>query len=72
MTIETKYNIGDEVWFLTSKAVQAKVVGLIFEARESFIKDELSYFVKNDDWISPILLREFQLFPTKEELLKSL
>lgn len=51
MTIETKYNIGDEVW--------VKVQG-----------NPTALKVENDDM--NVALDEKYLFPTKEELLKSL
>ena len=72
MTIETKYNIGDEVWFCTSKPLKGKITGVFFESNIDFVEDEISYYVKREEWFAPIFLREFQLFPTKEELLKSL
>lgn len=65
MTIETKYNIGDEVWVkVQGKPTKFKVVG--------FYKPfaELLYLIENDD--TYIALEAKYLFPTKEELLKSL
>jgi hypothetical protein len=37
MTIETKYNIGDEVWTLNSlgKPIPAKVFGIMVEVRRN-------------------------------------
>lgn len=65
MTIETKYNIGDEVWYLFNNHVGmiAKIVlicvGIDMKVRYR-CDNSHNYFFEND------------LFPTKEELLKSL
>lgn len=69
MTIETKYNIGDEVWFLYNREPVNKDIRAIktgTSRRLQYIKyvfreNELSF--EKD---------ESELFPTKEELLKSL
>ena len=70
MTIETKYNIGDEVWFQTLGInYKAKVMEIrmrIFSDNDIIINYSLErsgyYYERNED----------ELFPTKEELLKSL
>lgn len=64
MKIETKYNIGDEVWFKTSylHIVSAKIISIGVHGENDYI-----YCFK--DYSSRI---ESLLFPTKEELLKSL
>lgn len=64
MTIETKYNIGDEVWVKTYS-------GNVYCNRITGIH------IKQDGLIAYSLLNfadrtENELFPTKEELLKSL
>lgn len=71
MTIETKYNIGDEVWFIWDNIVRnAKIDGIwsITVNPEKSIIYQL-----NMTWHdAPLLFKENALFPTKEELLKSL
>lgn len=70
MTIETKYNIGDEVWTLNSlcEPIPAKVFGILIEVRRNRIY--IDYKVDNQEIIA--YRREDAVFPTKEELLKSL
>lgn len=70
MTIETKYNIGDEVWLMvlgTPEKVVIKTMTIwVFGDGDV----ELKYAVeKSGFWHQRY---ESQLFPTKEELLKSL
>ncbi|MBO7315326.1 MAG: hypothetical protein J6U49_06630 [Alistipes sp.] len=72
MTIETKYNIGDEVWVEFFMRPTRMVVESI-----QFIKDEntenIWYFVVNNiDRRECYDANESELFPTKEELLESL
>lgn len=70
MEIRTKYNIGDEVWFQTLGInYKAKVMEIrmrIFSDNDIIINYSLErsgyYYERNED----------DLFPTKEELLKSL
>lgn len=74
MTIETKYNIGDEVWVMyENKAITAQVIEMDVEIRdvfrggvsaECFCRIETPHFTRQT--------HESRLFPTKEELLKSL
>ena len=69
MTIETKYNIGQEVWFQTLGInYKAKVMEIrmrIFSDNDIIINYSLErsgyYYERNED----------ALFPTKEELLRS-
>ena len=74
MTIETKYNIGDEVWLMyENMAITALVIDMNVEIGER-IKGNVSAncYCKIK---SPHFTREMHdshLFPTKEELLKSL
>lgn len=65
MTIETKYNIGDEVWvFYNGTAHYWKIDRVLcgFGGRDNYIQYRMGclYFCEHD------------CFPTKEELLKSL
>ena len=70
MTIETKSNIGDEVWFQTLginyKATVTKIVIHVFIDGKVIVNYSLARsgyeYERNED----------ELFPTKEELLKSL
>ena len=68
MTIGTKYNIGDEVWFMfDSKPLNGKIARIseyTIKIKVIF-KDGKEYFFSRD-------IKGFKLFPTKEELLKSL
>ena len=71
MTIETKYNIGNEVWFIWENIVQsAKIEGIwnITVNPEQLVTYQLDMMWRN----APLLFKENALFPTKEELLKSL
>lgn len=65
MVIETKYNIGDEVW--------VKCGGNILKGRIIEKNPEL-YFIRILYLGNPYILErtESEVFPTKEELLKSL
>ena len=70
MTIETKYNIGDDAWFQT--------LGINYKA--SVTRIAVHILIDGDVIVNYSLERngynyernEDELFPTKEELLKSL
>lgn len=72
MTIETNYNIGDEVWFdCMGNHIKAEIneINITVEFDNSVvvqyligIDNEKYYWERNED----------DIFPTKEELLKSL
>jgi hypothetical protein len=66
MTIETKYNIGDEVWWKVKDGYDCGIVCCIV-----IWGNFLSYQIAKDD---KMIYNKFEenLFPTKEELLKSL
>lgn len=70
MTIETKYNIGDEVWFMNEgEPTSEKIVRIDVEQYER------KQFVEYTMVLSDVILTSFyeqEVFPTKEELLKSL
>lgn len=72
MTIETKYNIGDEVWFMCRNTITSGYVqfGLCTFNRDSSIT--ITYDVMTNVLSNPLTCRESELFPTKEELIKSL
>lgn len=64
MTIETKYNIGQEVWVKTySGNVYCSIITEIHIKQDGLIVYSFPYFADRT---------EDKLFPTKEELLKSL
>lgn len=64
MTIETKYNIGDEVWFMFLDEPFRSVI------REYIGGNEKLY--RCDFFLTTCACREDELYPTKVELLKSL
>lgn len=69
MTINTKYNIGDEVWFSEEgDAICEKILGIEINVYKG--KLFIEYLFANDSY--QYGLNEVALFPTKEELLKSL
>lgn len=71
MTIETKYNIEDKVWFIARDRVwclkvESIAVGITLSTRISY------GFNSGDPLFGCFNIPEDCLFPTKEELLKSL
>ena len=71
MTIETKYNIGDEVWVanLFREPIEVKVYGIVAGVKNGNVL--IDYHVGFDKNCCT-LKKEALVFPTKEELLKSL
>ena len=77
MTIETKYNIGNEVWVIAENKVQKLRIQecKVSTARATrsddgkfkVIEYRIVYYFEDGEWAS-----ESKCFPTKEELLKSL
>lgn len=67
MKIETKYDIGQEVWFRKGHLVVKGTITDIFLFEQEG-KIVIGYVINDYDHA----LTESQLFPTKEELLKSL
>lgn len=84
MIIETKYNIGDEVWLMYGNRIKkGEVIDLkatvVFLSPAPTItysirvkKEEGGYLLNNDKTIKVLPLYEEVLYSTKEELLKSL
>lgn len=78
MTIETKYNIGDEVWVKCSgQPMSAKVIGRCVNQESLTIKgDPKIYQIEKYALLTEEGIFEgiypTSIFPTKEELLKSL
>ena len=71
MTIETKYNIGDEVWArFADEAILCKIDDALIIEDDGFLKVAYSVSDLNGRMFGTRFINE--LFPTKEELLKSL
>ena len=68
MTIETKYNIGDEVWFMHENRVHKSKIGAIYITLYDDMR-VVKYSFGN--YILEFKENE-ELYRTKEELLKSL
>lgn len=69
MEIKTKYNIGDEVWMHLSDEF---ICGRIIEVRTYTTKKQSKVFYEVFAEDESFSMMEQWLFPTKEELLKSL
>lgn len=82
MKIETKYNIGDEVWFIHGNRCSngkicgmehtygiGKMFGKLYTGEEIV---KIHYSVESPQYPFVLDFEEEKLFPTKEELLKSL
>ncbi len=77
MTIETKYNIGDEVWVIAENEVQHLIIdgirvdGCSLKVEDSvhpfFSRLTIYYYFDRAGYVA-----EHKCFPTKEELIKSL
>jgi hypothetical protein len=71
MTIETKYNLGDEVWAnIAGTPMLCKVADITMIEDEPYIK--VAYTVCSTDERVFGTRYGNELYPTKEELLKSL
>ena len=71
MTIETKYNIGDEVWLMNENKAYVSFIEDVRVKRNSK-NTKIEYMVESMQKKDFGLKKEQELFPTKEELLKSL
>lgn len=75
MEIKTKYNIGDEVWYISNNKVNSLKITRI-NVLTSLIPKTIGYGCELNQCVDycegNIVLPEYKLFPTKEELLKSL
>ena len=67
MKIKTKYNIDDEVWYKGAKKIFHDKISNIRIEVDCFGEIFIYYELWND-----VIKHEYQLFPTKEELFKSL
>lgn len=70
MTIETKYNIGDEVWGAFRYEIwSGRITAITIYHAFGMSRIDYKVVVKEEMHFT---FREQELFPTKEELLKSL
>lgn len=71
MTIETKFNIGDEVWYLYNNKVSSGKIETI-RAKVSTIErfNFIHYYIISST--ESLTLEEKSVFSSKEELIKSL
>lgn len=67
MTIKTKYNIGEEVWYKGCKEIFQDTICGIKVSIDCFGETSVHYQLWDD-----VLKEENDLFSTKEELIKSL
>ena len=77
MTIETKYNIGDEVWFMEDNKACSRVIEAINVTHygENLTILRYGYYLhpeSSDERLYWLDQHERDLYPNKEELLKSL
>lgn len=79
MTIKTKYNIGDEVWFMYDNTVKSDEIHSIRcdiwlngDVSERYKTHRQTLDKNNNDYIKDISFGIEQIFPTKQELLNSL
>ena len=72
MKIETKYDIGQEVWFMfANKPRTAKVIRIGIQCRTECTV--VLYEIKPNNYdVKPFKVEEFDIYLSKEELLKSL
>lgn len=78
MKIETKYDIGDEVWVMKDNRPQEfEVNGISVECLDGMYNSCIHSGIESVKYdlgkrMNPMIYSEIYLFPTKEELLKSL
>ena len=72
MTIETKYNIGDEVWFMNKNKACSDIITAVHIYRTETLLNTTYGFGNTIQTQIVSTMKESDLFPTKEELLKSL
>ncbi len=77
MTIETKFNVGENVFFLSSKGVESELIKsiLIRIYPEGTNANKMNETQSNEYMLSngcSMAYKEDKLFPTKESLLQSL
>lgn len=81
MKIETKYNIGQEVWFMYRNHTASAIIrgyqvivgeGEYYGEFSGSVISRINYLVRTAGNEIHDIKSEHELFPTKEELLKSL
>jgi hypothetical protein len=77
MTIETKYNIGDEVWAIVENRAQClRIEGMAVSTLAEIFEESgklVSYRIGIKCYLGDgVWANDVDCFPTKEELLKSL
>jgi len=72
MDIKTRYNIGDEVWFMNKNKACSDIITAVHTYRTETIFNITYGFGKSIHSQIIATMSEQDLFPTKEELLKSL
>lgn len=72
MTIETKYNIGQEVWFMNKNKACSDIITAIHTYTTETLLNTTYGFGNTIRTQIVSTVQESDLFPTKEELLKSL
>lgn len=75
MKIETRYSLGQEVWLMwQNRAICRKIDNIYIskDAKEQYESYELECVEEGDDKYFGVGFELDELFPTKEELLKSL
>ena len=72
MKIETKYNIGDEVWVEWFSTPTKMIVESLLFVKDREIEKIMYSVINPADRRECYDANECELFPTKEELLKSL
>lgn len=71
MEIKTKYNIGDTVYYLSDNTVKCSTIEFITIYINNY-KNSVTITYTVRDYNSYNYITKEELFPTKEELLKSL
>lgn len=71
MDIKTKYNIGDEVWFMNENKACVSFIEDV-RVKKNSKNTKIEYMVESMQKKDFGLKKEQDLFPSKEELLKSL
>ena len=78
MKIETKYDIGQEVWVMKdNRPKKLKVNGISVECLDGMYNSCIHFGIESVKYdlgerMRPMIYSEIYLYPTKEELLKSL
>ena len=76
MIIETKYNVGDRLWYMENNKACSRVVAAIkFTCYGDIVVKDYGYYLEpesGDESIYWFEQHESHLYPSKEELLNSL